>query len=147
MRILLALLSGAIFGIGLTVSEMINPAKVLGFLDILGSWDPSLAFVMGGALIASFIGVRLSQKSSTPVLTDSFHWPENTGIDGRLIAGAVLFGLGWALVGLCPGPAIAGLGFGLPESWTFAAAMLAGMIFFHFSLGQGNRLSDGAVQN
>ena len=130
MRIVAALLTGLIFGLGLTISDMINPAKVLGFLDILGNWDPSLAFVMGGALIVTFIGFRIAKAKDKPVFEEKFHFPTNTTIDAKLIIGAVLFGAGWGLVGLCPGPAISALTVGGLPILYFVGAMFAGMVAF-----------------
>ena len=130
-----ALLAGLLFGLGLAVSQMINPAKVLAFLDIAGRWDPSLAFVMIGALAVTALGYRLALQRAAPILADRFEVPTAREIDRRLLAGAVLFGIGWGLVGFCPGPAIASLAFGVKESLIFAAAMLAGMALFRL----GNR--------
>lgn len=129
-RNLSALLAGLIFGLGLVISEMVNPAKVLAFLDILGAWDPSLAFVMGGALIVTAIGYRLILTRPQPIFAGQFRVPTRRDIDGRLAFGAILFGAGWGLVGLCPGPAIAALSFGGLELWVFLGAMAAGMAGF-----------------
>lgn len=126
-KILASIVAGILFGIGLVVSDMINPGRVLAFLDVAGAWDPSLAFVMGGALIPSAIAYRIRSKRSKPLLDSSFHVPENRKIDKNLIAGAILFGLGWGLVGLCPGPAFAGLILGRWEIVLFVIAMLGGM--------------------
>lgn len=125
-----ALIAGLIFGLGLTISEMVNPAKVLAFLDLFGNWDPSLAFVMGGALIVTAIGYRLVWKRERPVFASSFQVPGNRSVDTRLAIGAVLFGIGWGLVGLCPGPAIAALTFGGKPLLVFLGAMGAGMVLF-----------------
>ena len=122
-----ALAAGLIFGLGLTVSGMIDPAKVLGFLDIAGDWDPSLLFVLGGAVVTATIGFRLVQRRRAPLFADRFHLPASSGIDGHFILGAALFGIGWGLAGFCPGPALAGLVLGLWQPWLFVAAMLAGM--------------------
>lgn len=140
-RNLSALLAGLVFGLGLTVSEMVNPAKVLGFLDLFGDWDPSLAFVMGGALIVTAIGYRLVWMRPRPVFADRFQVPGNRDIDARLAIGAVLFGIGWGLVGLCPGPAIAALGFGGVPVYGFLAAMALGMGIYEAwdRRGQGAR--------
>lgn len=124
------LIAGLIFGIGLTIAQMTNPAKVLGFLDILGNWDPSLAFVMGGAMAVTTLGYFLVWKRKAPVFAESFQVPTNTKIDPPLILGAVLFGAGWGLVGLCPGPAIAGLFIGGWPLLVFLAAMLSGMVIY-----------------
>ncbi|WP_137133229.1 YeeE/YedE family protein [Rhizobium sp. FKY42] len=126
-RIIVAGVAGILFGIGLVLSDMINPARVLAFLDVAGDWDPSLAFVMGGALIPSAIAYRIKARLQAPVFDISFHVPENRKLDRKLIAGSALFGLGWGLVGLCPGPAFAGLVFGRWEIVLFVAAMIGGM--------------------
>ena len=121
-----ALIAGIVFGIGLAVSQMIDPAKVLGFLDIAGRWDPSLAFVMAGALAVTFAGYRLTRGRAAPILAPRFELPTKRDLDRRLLGGAVLFGIGWGLAGICPGPAIALLAFGLKETLIFVAAMALG---------------------
>jgi uncharacterized protein len=126
MRILIALISGIVFGIGLTIADMTNPAKVQNFLDIVGSWDPSLIFVMGGGVIVAFIGFRLIRMRQRPLLAEQFYFPTAERIDGRLIAGSALFGIGWGLSGFCPGPAIAGLAWANPQVFIFVAAVAAG---------------------
>lgn len=123
---LAALLSGAVFGAGLALSGMTNPARVLGFLDVWGEWDPTLLFVMGGALAVAAPGFRVVLRRSRPLLADVFRLPLRTDLDARLIAGAAIFGVGWGLAGLCPGPAIAGLVTGSPRVLAFVAAMCAG---------------------
>ena len=125
-----ALLAGILFGIGLTVSQMINPEKVLSFLDFFGAWDPSLALVMLGAVGVSAVVFRLALKQPHPVLASAFQVPSRSDVDGRLIAGGVIFGLGWGLVGWCPGPAIASLALVQFESFVFVAAMIAGMLLY-----------------
>lgn len=130
MRTLVALFSGVVFGIGLAVSGMINPAKVIGFLDFAGAWDPTLAFVMGGALLVSIPAFRLILTRPRPVLDEAFDLPKNTSLDGRLLGGAALFGVGWGLSGFCPGPAVAALASGLPSVFVFVAAMVAGMALY-----------------
>ena len=127
-RNLAALLAGLVFGLGLVISQMVNPAKVIAFLDILGNWDPSLAFVMGAALIVTAIGYRLAWTADKPLLADRFQVPGNRKVDTKLAVGAVLFGIGWGLVGLCPGPAITALSLGETQVYIFVAAMIAGMI-------------------
>lgn len=134
---LAGLIAGLIFGVGLTLSQMINPAKVLGFLDIFGNWDPSLAFVMGGAMAVTTLGYFWVWKRQKPVFADQFQAPTNTRIDRPLIVGAVLFGAGWGLVGLCPGPAIAGLFIGGWPLLVFLAAMLAGMAIYEAANRKG----------
>ena len=126
-RVIVAVVAGILFGTGLVISDMINPARVLAFLDVAGDWDPSLAFVMGGALIPSAIAYRIKARRQAPVFDVSFHIPENRKLDRKLIAGSALFGLGWGLVGLCPGPAFAGLALGRWEIVLFVAAMIGGM--------------------
>ena len=127
-RVLGALLSGVIFGLGLAVSGMMNPAKVIGFLDVAGSWDPTLAFVMGGALLVTIPAFRLILGRERPLFDKSFSLPSKTSLDGRLISGAALFGVGWGMVGFCPGPAVAALATGLTPVLVFVAAMVAGMV-------------------
>jgi uncharacterized protein len=128
MKRLAVLVSGLLFGAGVTVSGMVNPAKVQNFLDLAGAWDPTLIFVMGAGLAVTFVGYRLVLSRPAPLFTDHFVLPTAVGIDSRLIAGAVLFGLGWGLTGFCPGPAVASLAFGQWQSYLFVAAMGLGMI-------------------
>jgi uncharacterized protein len=123
-----ASVAGVIFGAGLALSDMVNPARVLGFLDIAGTWDPTLALVMGAAVVASAIGFAFSRRLRAPLFGKSFFIPENRRLDSQLIGGAALFGIGWGLVGFCPGPAIAGLIYGMWQPWLFVAAMTAGMV-------------------
>lgn len=130
VRIVVALLAGVLFGAGLALSGMMNPAKVLNFLDVAGTWDPSLALVMGGALAVAAPAFALAQRRRHPLLATSFELPTRSDLDPRLIGGAAMFGLGWGMVGLCPGPAIAILGTGLPGAFVFFAAMLAGMLLY-----------------
>lgn len=130
LRNVSALIAGLIFGLGLVVSQMVNPAKVISFLDIFGNWDPSLAFVMGGGLIVTFIGYRLVWQKSKPFAADKFQVPGNRTIDKKLAMGAILFGIGWGLVGLCPGPAIAALFIGGLPVIIFLGAMALGMLVF-----------------
>ena len=128
LKILPGLVVGIIFGAGLALSDMINPARVLAFLDVAGDWDPTLAFVIGGALLPSAIAYAVARRMDRPLLEAQFRIPNSRELDSNLFAGAALFGVGWGLVGLCPGPAIAGLAFGRWELWLFVAAMLAGML-------------------
>ena len=123
-----ALLVGVVFGAGLALSDMINPARVLAFLDVAGEWDPTLAFVMGGALIPAAIAFAVRPHLTRPLFGSGFFIPENRTTDRRLMLGSALFGIGWGLVGFCPGPAISGLVFGLWQHWLFVAAMLTGML-------------------
>lgn len=127
MRSLLGLLAGLVFGIGLVVSGMSDPAKVLNFLDVLGTWDPSLAFVMGGASLTAFLGYRLVWRRARPLTLDDFQIPTRDDIDAPLLGGAALFGLGWGLGGFCPGPAWTALTLGAPGTLVFLPAMLLGM--------------------
>jgi uncharacterized protein len=127
MTLLVNLALGLLFGTGLILAGMADPAKVLNFLDITGTWDPSLAFVMGGGAAVAFVGYRLAWTRPAPLMDGRFHLPTARAIDARLIGGAALFGVGWGLVGLCPGPAFVALGTGTPGTLTFAAAMLIGM--------------------
>jgi uncharacterized protein len=130
LAILTSLLAGIVFGIGLTVSGMINPAKVIGFLDFAGNWDPTLALVMGGALLVTIPGYAIARRRQKPAIETTFHLPSKQAVDGRLIGGAALFGIGWGLAGFCPGPALAALATGLPDVVLFVAAMAAGMLLF-----------------
>lgn len=125
---LAALLVGAIFGAGLVLSDMVNPARVQAFLDVAGQWDPTLIFVMGAALVPSALAYISRRKLAQPVLASQFFIPENAAPDRRLFAGASLFGVGWGIAGFCPGPALAGLVLGVWQAWLFVAAMLVGMI-------------------
>ena len=123
---LAALAAGIVFGLGLAISQMVDPAKVLAFLDLAGDWDPSLAFVMAGAVAVSFFGCRAAAVRLRPLFAEALQIPKATDLDARLVGGAALFGIGWGLVGLCPGPAIAGLTFGLQESVIFVVALVVG---------------------
>ena len=132
LRLLAAAVSGLLFGAGLYVSQMIDPNKVLRFLDFTaipgGGWDPSLALVMLPGVIIMFVAVRLSRRRTTPMFDGRFHGPETTRIDAPLLAGSALFGIGWGMSGLCPGPALALLAFPPAELWIFLAAMLIGIV-------------------
>ncbi|MGV6875145.1 DUF6691 family protein [Pseudochelatococcus sp. B33] len=127
MNVIVNLLVGLLFGVGLVISGMANPAKVLNFLDLFGTWDPSLAFVMGGAVIVAFIGFRLALGRGRPVFDTAFHLPTKQDIDRPLVLGAALFGIGWGLGGFCPGPAFVAIGLGAPGTYAFVPAMLVGM--------------------
>ena len=122
------LISGLLFGTGLTISGMVNPMKILNFLDIFGPWDATLIFVMGTGLIVTLLGYQIILKRNAPLFASSFKLPTTQDIDAKLIGGAALFGLGWGLSGFCPGPAVASVVFGRAESITFVIAMAAGMI-------------------
>lgn len=128
--VVMSLVSGILFGFGLTLSDMINPQRVLGFLDVAGAWDPTLAFVMGGALLVTFPAFHFVKKFGKPVCAAQFQIPTNKVIDKRLVGGAALFGIGWGLVGFCPGPAIAALVTLQPQVFIFGASMVAGMLLF-----------------
>lgn len=129
MKFLSALIIGGIFGIGIAISGMANPAKVLNFFDIAGTWDPSLIFVMGGALVTAAIGYRIVFGTrSEPVLEARFSVPTNRNIDTRLIAGSAVFGVGWGIAGFCPGGAIPAIGLGYSETFVFMIAMIAGIV-------------------
>lgn len=126
-RALAGFAAGLVFGLGLLVSGMANPAKVLAFLDLAGAWDPSLAFVMAGAVAVTFVGYRLAWRRAQPLLTDRFEVPSATSLDRRLLAGAALFGLGWGIGGYCPGPALTALPLLDPGTLVFVPAMLVGI--------------------
>jgi uncharacterized protein len=128
MSKLALLFCGALFGAGVTVSGMVNPMRVLNFMDVSGAFDPTLIFVMGAGLLTTLVGYRLVFKQSAPVFAPNFNLPTKTLIDTNLLGGAVLFGLGWGLSGFCPGPAVASLVFGYAESFLFVAMMAIGMI-------------------
>ena len=127
-RVVPPLVSGILFGAGLTVSGMTNPVRVRGFLDLFGQWDPTLVFVMGGAVLVMAIAWRFRARMQTPLFSDRFSLPDRSDLDGNLIAGSALFGIGWGIAGLCPGPAVAGLALSYWQAWLFVAAMLAGML-------------------
>jgi uncharacterized membrane protein YedE/YeeE len=129
MLMIASLLSGLVFGAGLLISGMVSPTKVLGFLDIFGAWDPSLAVVMAAALAVSAPGFMLANGRSRPLLAAQSVWPTKNHIDRPLVVGAAIFGIGWGLVGLCPGPALESLATLSPGVIAFVAAMAAGMVF------------------
>ena len=126
MRMIVAFAAGLLFGAGLLLSGMTDPAKVQNFLDVFGSWDPSLAFVMGGAVAVTSVGYALSRRARAPRLATAFGWPTGRDVDAPLVLGAAVFGLGWGLIGLCPGPALTALPTGEGGVLAFVAAMLAG---------------------
>jgi uncharacterized membrane protein YedE/YeeE len=127
LAVFAALASGLLFGLGLTISQMLNPAKVIAFLDVAGNWDPSLALVMAAAIPVAALGFSLSAGRTTPLCAARFNPPGRSEIDRSLIVGAVLFGSGWGLVGYCPGPAVAALSVGGFRTALFVGAMLVGM--------------------
>ncbi|EXU76324.1 DUF6691 family protein [Erwinia mallotivora] len=132
MKMLVSLLCGLLFGCGLIISGMANPAKVLGFLDITRLWDPSLALVMAGAVVVGLTAFRLAARRGRPVLGGSMNLPVAVRPDWRLIAGALLFGTGWGLAAICPGPALILLASGVTKGALFVLAMLAGMGLYHW---------------
>lgn len=125
-----ALLAGAIFGVGLILSGMADPAKVLGFLDLAGAWDPSLAFVMGGAILVGAVAFAFARRRTVSLLGLQMRIPTATRPDRRLVGGSLLFGIGWGIAGFCPGPALVALGMGEQKAMVFVVAMLAGMGLF-----------------
>jgi uncharacterized protein len=130
VQLLSAFVVGLLFGIGLLVSGLANPAVVLGFLDLAGAWNPSLAFLMVGAIGVGTIGFALARRRKVALLGGAMHLPRARDIDRRLVLGSVAFGVGWGLAGICPGPALVLLGAGLPQGLVFVAAMLVGMGLF-----------------
>ena len=128
LRIIAALTSGVVFGIGLALAGMLNPAKVVGFLDIFGVWDPSLAFVMIGGIAVNLIGLRVVLRREAPLLCDRFILPTATTIDRPLIIGSLIFGVGWGLAGLCPGPVISSLMLNPSDIAAFALVLVAGLM-------------------
>lgn len=127
MKLVFAGLTGLVFGIGIALSGMMNPAKVLNFFDVAGTWDPSLAFVMGGALVVTAVGYRLVWRKSQPLFGAAFQIPANTQIDRKLVGGSALFGIGWGIAGFCPGAALPALGTGRWEVVLFVVAVIAGL--------------------
>jgi len=130
MQVLMAFIVGLVFGLGLIVAGMTNPAKVQGFLDLTGNWDPSLAFVMGGAILVGLGAFHVAGKRTRSLLGDAMRLPTATRIDRRLVLGGLAFGVGWGLAGFCPGPALASLATGGTKALIFTGAMLAGMAVF-----------------
>ena len=127
MRLVAVYMIGLIFGIGILISGMANPGKVLNFFDIAGTWDPSLIFVMGGALIVTALGYQLVLRQPAPIMAARFDLPTNRNLDARLLGGAAVFGIGWGIAGFCPGGALPALGTGRTEVFVFVAALLAGI--------------------
>ncbi len=142
MQTLIALVAGVIFGVGLALSGMLDPDRVRGFLAVTGRWDPTLAFVMGGALLPMIVAWRLRPALSQPLAGKRWHVPGTRGVTGELIIGAVLFGAGWGIAGLCPGPAIANLAVAPWAALTFLVAMVAGMALHTFA-GRLGRAAGG----
>jgi uncharacterized membrane protein YedE/YeeE len=135
-EVLASLAAGALFGAGLVVSGMANPAKVLGFLDLFGAWDPSLAVVMAGAVGVGLVGFPFASRHELSALGLPMRLPGPQRVDRRLIAGAAIFGVGWGLAGFCPGPALVALATGSPKALLFVVAMLAGMAIFQATAGR-----------
>lgn len=127
MHALSAFVTGLIFGVGLIISGMTDPSKIIGFLDLAGPWDPSLAFVMGGAVVVGFIAFRFARRRTAAFLGGAMHLPTARQIDRRLVLGGLAFGVGWGLAGYCPGPAVVSVGMGQGKAIVFVVAMLAGM--------------------
>ncbi|MBU75203.1 MAG: YeeE/YedE family protein [Rhodospirillaceae bacterium] len=138
IRSLTILFVGALFGSGLAIGGMLNPAKVAGFLDLFGVWDPSLAFVMGGGVVANFVGMCFVMRRSGPVFSDMFRIPDATAIDRNLLVGAALFGIGWGLGGLCPGPAISAMVLVPGDVALFVVMMFAGLAAGRILKSRGN---------
>jgi len=128
-----SLIVGLIFGIGLILAGMTNPAKVIGFLDITGTWDPSLAFVMGGAVLVAVVAFRVAKKRTANFLGGAMRMPTSDMIDKRLVIGSLLFGAGWGMAGFCPGPALTSIGTGNPKAVIFVVAMIVGMAIFELA--------------
>lgn len=131
-KLVSGLIAGLVFGLGISISGMGNPAKVVNFFDIAGTWDPSLAFVMGGALITTMIGYRIVFKRQHPIFDEKFHVPTSKDIDKKLIGGSAVFGIGWGIAGFCPGAALPMIGTFRPEVLIFAAALIAGIYIAKF---------------
>lgn len=128
IHILVSLGCGIVFGVGLSLSGMLDPARVRGFLDVGGAWDPSLAFVLGGAVAVALAGMAVKRRLQRPAFDESFHLPATTPVTGRLVLGSALFGIGWGMAGFCPGPALASLSLGLLPTFVFVLAMVSGMV-------------------
>lgn len=126
----LSFLAGLVFGLGLILSGMANPAKVLGFLDVAGAWDPSLALVMGGAIAVAFVPFQWARRQKASLLGAPMQLPTATRLDRRLVLGSLMFGAGWGIGGFCPGPGLVALGMGVPQAFVFVLAMLVGMLLF-----------------
>ena len=132
MKSLSALIAGLVFGIGLIVSGMSNPAKVVGFLDLSGNWDPSLAFVMGGAIAVGLVTFHFAKRRTQSLLGEPMALPTNATIDKRLVLGSLIFGIGWGIAGFCPGPSLVAFGMGYSEAVIFVVSMIVGMGLFAF---------------
>lgn len=151
MHILTALFSGLLFGLGLIVAGMANPAKVLGFLNLAGAWDPSLALVMAGAIAVGMVAFFMAYRRTLSFLGGNMQLPKSGTVDRRLVMGSLLFGAGWGIAGFCPGPALVALGLGETKALVFVAAMLTGMLIFEIlennrPMARHNRQKRGASQ-
>ena len=132
LKNIIGLLAGLLFGFGLLISGMTDPVKVQGFLDVFGAWDISLALVMGGGLVVAILGVQLAKRQKTSWIDTPIDMPTTTTINGKLLIGAMLFGIGWGLVGICPGPGIVLLGTGIWQAYVFIPAMIVGMLIYQW---------------
>ncbi len=141
MKIAAALLAGVLFGLGLALSGMLDPVRVQGFLDVTGAWDPSLAFVLGGAVGVSALGNLLARHMHHPLFAAAFDIPSSRRIDAKLLGGSALFGIGWGLGGFCSGPALSALSLALPKAFVFVAAMLLGMWGYKIMTSEPSQLS------
>lgn len=130
MNLLAAFASGLVFGLGLIISGMTDPGKVIGFLDIAGNWDPSLALVMAGAILVGFFAFQLAARRERSFLRGAMHLPQRRDIDKRLVAGSIVFGIGWGIAGFCPGPALVAFASGVEQAATFVLSMLGGMVIY-----------------
>lgn len=141
LRIIITYFIGLIFGLGIMISGMANPAKVLNFFDVAGTWDPSLIFVMGGALVVTFIGYRLifGKGPEKPIMDETFHVPQSRVIDARLLGGSAVFGVGWGIAGFCPGAALPAVGALKPEVLIFTGALIAGIVLAKVLQNLANR--------
>ncbi|MGJ0452108.1 MAG: DUF6691 family protein [Methylocystis sp.] len=135
MRLFLSFTTGLVFGVGLYISGMTQPSKVQGFLDFAGLWDPSLAFVMGGAVAVGFVAFQVAKRRNRKLLSDALHLPRASKIDGSLVTGSLIFGIGWGLSGICPGPGIVDVGFLDPHALVFVLSMVAGMAMERITVG------------
>jgi uncharacterized protein len=139
MNRIVEFLVGLLFGLGLILSGMTDPGKVLGFLDLAGAWDPSLAFVMAGAIAVAVFAFAIARRRTTAFLGGAMQLPDRAPIDRRLLAGSLVFGIGWGLAGFCPGPAVVAAGGGYPHAVLFLLSMLAGMVLFEFTAPRSAR--------
>lgn len=146
MRLIATYITGLIFGIGISISGMANPAKVLNFFDIAGSWDPSLIFVMGGALMTTFIGYRVVFGRTAPLFDADFKLPTSSTLDAKLIGGSAVFGIGWGIAGFCPGGALPALGTGKLEVFLFTGALIAGVLLAKYLQNNAAKRAPNSLQ-